>query len=205
MRQELRERFAGYRAGKTLKGTQTQQNLLKAFAGESQARNRYVMFAEKAQEEGYGRIAAIFKETAHNEQVHAQTFFAFLEGGALEITAVYPAGFVGETYDNLLASAAGEHEEFADLYPHFAQIAQEEGFPKIAAQFKMIAKIEKEHEDRYRQLAKNIADNKVFTKDEETIWVCAECGHIHIGKQAPGVCPVCQHGKEVFQIKANNY
>ncbi|MBF0503839.1 MAG: rubrerythrin family protein [Candidatus Omnitrophica bacterium] len=205
MKKELREKFASYLSGKTLKGTQTHKNLLKAFAGESQARNRYMMYAQKAQEEGLCQIASIFEETAHNEQVHAETFFAFLEGGPLEITAVYPAGSVKETYDNLLVSADGEHEEFADLYPCFAGVAEKEGFPKIAAQFKMIAKIEKEHEERYRKLAQNIGNNKVFSKDEETIWICAECGHVHIGKQTPAVCPTCQNSKGVFQMKANNY
>ncbi|MBF0570969.1 MAG: rubrerythrin family protein [Candidatus Omnitrophica bacterium] len=205
MKKELREKFAGYRAGKTLKGTKTQENLLKAFAGESQARNRYVMFAQKAREDGYGQIAAIFEETAHNEQVHAQTFFAFLEGGPLEITATYPAGIVAETYDNLLAAASGEYEEFEEIYPHFADIAEKEGFPKIGAQFRMIAKIEKEHGDRYRKLAVNVKDGKIFVKDEETVWICRECGHIHIGKQAPAFCPACQNSKDVFQVKESNY
>ena len=205
MKAELRERFAGYRGGKSLMGTETEKNLLKAFAGESQARNRYHMFAEKAREDGYDQIAAIFDETAHNEQLHAQTFFAFLEGGPVEITAKYPAGMVGNTFDNLIAAADGEHEEFVELYPHFAEVAAQEGFIKISNQFKMIAKVEKEHEERYRKLAQNVQDNKVFAKDEETIWICRECGHIHVGKQTPAVCPVCQHPKSVFEVRAKNY
>lgn len=205
MKKELRERFAGYRAGKTLKGTETEKNLLKAFAGESQARNRYHMFAEVAREEGYAQISAIFDETAHNEKYHAQVFFAFLEGGPLEVTAGYPAGKVGTTEENLLAAAEGEHEEFAEIYPLFADVAEKEGFIKIANQFRMIAKIEKEHEDRYRKLAANVHDKKVFAKDTETVWVCRECGHIHTGKQAPTACPTCQNPQSVFEMKIVNY
>jgi rubrerythrin len=205
MKKELRERFASYRGGKSLKGTATEKNLLKAFAGESQARNRYEMFAAKAKEDGYDQIAAIFKETAHNEQHHAETFFAFLEGGAVEITAAYPAGAVGGTLDNLMASADGEHEEFVELYPAFAAVAEKEGFIKIANQFKMIAKIEKEHEERYRKLAENVKNGKVFAKDEESVWVCRECGHIHTGKQAPTACPTCQNPQAVFELRAKNY
>ena len=205
MKAELRERFAGYRAGKPLKGTATEKNLLKAFAGESQARNRYHMAAERAREDGFDQIAAIFEETAHNEKLHAQTFFAFLEGGAVEITAGYPAGIVASTYDNLIAAAEGEHEEFAELYPAFADMAEKEGFIKIANQFRMIAKVEKEHEERYRRLADNVKTGKVFAKDGETVWVCRECGHVHVGKQVPGVCPVCQHPKSVFEMRAQNF
>ncbi len=205
MKKELRDRFQGYKAGKSIKGTKTEQNLLKAFAGESQARNRYNMFAVAAREEGYNQIAAIFDETAHNEQHHAQVFFAFLEGGALEITAMYPAGKVGDTYENLIASAEGEHEESVDLYPQFADVAEAEGFIKIAGQFRMIAKIEKEHEERYRRLAENVKSGKVFVKDEETVWVCRECGHIHTGKQAPTACPTCQYPRSVFEVRVKNY
>ena len=205
MKKELRERFAGYKAGKSIKGTQTEKNLLKAFAGESQARNRYNMFAQAAREEGYNQIAAIFDETAHNEQHHAQVFFAFLEGGAIEITAAYPAGKVGDTYENLVASAEGEHEESVDLYPQFADVAEEEGFIKIAGQFRMIAKIEKEHEERYRRLARNVKDGNVFVKEEEAVWVCRECGHVHTGKQAPTACPTCQYPRAVFEIRVKNY
>lgn len=205
MRKELRERFASYRAGQSIKGTETEKNLLKSFAGESQARNRYVMFAEVAKEEGFGQIAAIFNETAHNEDHHAHIFFAFLEGEMVEINAGYPAGKVGSTYENLLAAADGEHEEFTQLYPAFADIAQKEGFIKIANQFRMIAKIEKEHEDRYRKLAQNVKDAKVFAKDQETVWICRECGYIHVSKQAPAVCPSCQRERAVFEVRAANY
>jgi rubrerythrin len=205
MKAELRERFAGYRAGKSLKGTETEKNLLKAFAGESQARNRYDMFAERAKEEGFNQIAAIFDRTAHNEKHHAQIFFAFLEGGPVEIAAAYPAGIVASTYDNLMAGANGEHEEAVDLYPHFAKVAEEEGFIKIANQFKMIAKIEKEHEEQYRKLAGNVQGGKVFAKEEETVWVCRECGHVHIGKQPPKACPTCQYPQAVFEVKTINY
>ena len=205
MKAELRERFAGYRGGKSIKGTETEKNLLKAFAGESQARNRYNIFAEKAKEDGYNQIAAIFEETAHNEKHHAQVFFAFLEGGLLEITAAYPAGIVGSTFDNLMAAAMGEHEESVDLYPKFADIAEKEGFIKIANQFRMIAKVEKEHEERYRKLADNVKNSKVFEKDQETVWVCRECGHIHVGKHAPKACPTCQYPQAVFEVRVKNY
>jgi rubrerythrin len=205
MKKELRDRFASYRAGKSVKGTETEKNLLKAFAGESQAQNRYVMFAEAAKEEGFDQIAAIFKETAHNEDHHAQIFFAFLEGGCVEIVAGYPAGKVGDTYENLIAAAEGEHEEFVDLYPHFADVAQKEGFVKIANQFRMVAKIEKEHEERYRKLAANLKEGKVFAKDGETVWICRECGHIHTAKQAPTACPSCQRSQAVFEIRSVNY
>lgn len=205
MKAELRERFAGYRAGKSVKGTETEKNLLKAFAGESQARNRYNMFAEKAKEDGFNQIAAIFEETAHNEKHHAQVFFAFLEGGPVEIVATYPAGIVGSTFENLIAAAEGEHEEFVMLYPQFAEVAEKEGFIKIANQFRMIAKVEKEHEERYRKLADNVKNGKVFAKDEEVEWVCRECGHIHKGKQPPKACPTCQNPQGVFELRAKNY
>ncbi len=205
MKKELRERFAAYRGGKSIQGTATEKNLLKAFAGESQARNRYSMFADAAREEGFDQVAAIFTETAHNEEHHAQIFFAFLEGGAVEILAGYPAGRVGGTYDNLVAAADGEHEESVELYPSFADVAQEEGFIKIANQFRMIARIENEHEERYRALALNVKEGKVFAKDAETAWVCRECGHVHIARQAPTACPVCQRSQAVFEVKARNY
>ncbi|MBF0618675.1 MAG: rubrerythrin family protein [Candidatus Omnitrophica bacterium] len=205
MKAELRERFAGYRGGKSLRGTETEKNLLKAFAGESQARNRYNMFAERAKEDGFNQIAAIFEETAHNEKHHAQVFFAFLEGAPVEITATYPAGIVATTVDNLMAAAAGEHEEFMDIYPQFAEVALKEGFPKISNQFKMIAKVEKEHEERYRALAENVKSGKVFAKDAETVWVCRECGHVHVAKQAPNACPTCQYPQAVFEMKVKNY
>ncbi|MDF2700460.1 MAG: rubrerythrin family protein [Haloplasmataceae bacterium] len=205
MKAEVREKFASYAQGKSLKGTETEKNILKSFAGESQAYNRYVMFAEVARLEGYQQIAGIFEETAHNEQLHAQTFFAFLQGDMVEITAAFPAGKIGLTHDNLIASAEGEHEEFAELYPHFAEVADQEGFPKIANQFRLIAKVEKEHEERYRKLADNVAKDKVFAKDEKFVWVCRECGHIHVGIKAPAMCPTCLVPQEYFEIKANNY
>ncbi len=205
MKAELRERFASYKAGKPIKGTETEKNLLKSFAGESQAMNRYTMFAEKAKEDGFNQIAAIFQETAHNEKHHAQIFFSFLEGGMLEIAAAYPAGIVGTTFDNLLAAAEGEHEESSMLYPHFADVAEKEGFIKIANQFRMVAKIEKEHEARYRKLADNVKNEKVFSKDDEVFWICRECGHIHKGKQPPKACPTCQYPQAVFELRAINY
>ena len=189
----------------SLKGSQTEKNLLKAFAGESQARNRYTMFAKIAKKEGYEQISELFLETAANEYVHAKIFFRHLEGGAVEITAMYPAGIEGTTSENLQTAADGENEEWTELYPEFARIAAEEGFPKVAASFRQIAKIEKDHEERYRKLFANIKEDIVFTTEEETIWFCRECGHVHIGKRAPGMCPVCLHPKAYFERKKSNY
>ncbi len=189
----------------SIKGTQTEKNLLKAFAGESQARNRYTMFAKIAKKEGYEQIAALFLETAANEYEHAKIFFRHLEGGVVEITAAYPAGIEGKTTENLLAAAEGEYEEWDELYPEFAKVALEEGFPKVAASFKMIAKIEKEHEERYRKLLGNIEQDIVFTSDEETAWFCRNCGHIHFGKKAPGMCPVCMHPQAYFERRKTNF
>ena len=205
MKKEIRDKFKTYRGEKTLRGTETEKNLLKAFAGESQAYQRYVICAEQARVEGYEQIAAIFEETAHNEHLHAQTFFSFLEGDMVEITASYPAGAVKNTYENLLDAAKGEHEEFVELYPMFAEIAKNEGFPKIANQFRLIAKIEEEHEKRYLKLADNVKRAMVFKKDEQVVWVCRECGHIHIGEKAPGLCPTCLVDQAFFEIKASNY
>ncbi|NLG82720.1 MAG: rubrerythrin family protein [Bacilli bacterium] len=205
MKKEYVEKFVPYRQGKSLKGTETEKNLLKSFAGESQARQRYQMFADIAREEGYEQIAAIFEETAHNEKTHAETFFSFLEGDMVEIQACYPAGRIGNTLENLLQAAEGEHEEFAELYPEFAEVAAKEGFPRIANAFKLIAKVEEKHEERFRKLAKNIEDNKVFAKDEQVVWICRECGHIHIGPKAPAVCPTCLRPQSYFEIKAENY
>ncbi len=189
-----------------LKGTRTEQNLLKAFAGESQARNRYTYFASVAKKEGYEQISAIFMETAENEKEHAKRFFKFLESGeALEITAMYPAGKIGTTLENLKAAAAGEKEEWDELYPEFADIAQEEGFPEVAAAFRMIAKAEKEHEERYLKLAQNIQDGKVFEKGENVRWKCRNCGYVHEGNEAPKVCPACVHPQSYFEIKETNY
>jgi len=189
----------------TLKGTRTEQNLLKAFAGESQAKNRYEFFAKKAKEEGYEQIAAFFMETALQEQTHAKTFFKFLEGGMVEITAKYPAGTIGTTQANLKASAAGENEEWSELYPEFAKIAEEEGFKQIATAFKLIAKVEAKHEKRYLKLLKNIEDGKVFERDEKVSWVCRKCGYVHEGTKALKNCPVCNHPEAYFELEQTNY
>jgi rubrerythrin len=189
----------------SIKGTETEKNLLKAFAGESQARNRYTMFSKIAKKEGYEQIADLFLETAANELEHAKVFFRHLEGGAVEITAMYPAGIEGTTSENLLASAEGENEEWTDLYPKFAEIADKEGFPKVAASFRGIAKIEKEHEARYRKLFSNIEQDLVFKSETEEVWFCRNCGHIHFGKRAPGLCPVCLHEIAYFEKRKMNY
>ncbi|MCD8044894.1 MAG: rubrerythrin family protein [Tannerellaceae bacterium] len=190
---------------KSIKGTRTEQNLLKAFAGESQARSRYTFFASKAKKEGYEQIAAVFMETAEQEKEHAKRFFKFLEGGMVEITATFPAGIIGDTKENLAAAADGENEEWADLYPEFAQIADEEGFPQIAVAFRMIAKVEAEHEARYRKLLANLEDGSVFKKEEPIKWQCRNCGFVHEGKTAPGNCPACDHPQAFFEPKKENY
>jgi len=189
----------------SIKGTRTEQNLLKAFAGESQARNRYEMFAKTAKAEGYEQIAAIFMETAHQEKAHAKRFFSFLEGGMVEITAMYPAGKVGTTAENLKAAAEGENEEWSLLYPQFAEIALEEGFKTIATAFKMIAKVEEEHERRYLKLLQNISEDKVFVKDGKVWWKCIECGYVYESAKALENCPVCLHPKAYMQLKEENY
>ena len=168
---------------KSIKGTRTEQNLLKSFAGESQARSRYTFFASTAKKEGYEQIAGVFMETAEQEKEHAKRFFKFLEGGMVEITAAYPAGVIGTTAENLAAAAAGENEEWADLYPEFAKVADEEGFPEIAVAFRMIAKVEAEHEKRYRKLLANVQENKVFEKDETIWWQCRNCGFVIEGRR----------------------
>jgi rubrerythrin len=190
---------------KSLKGTKTEQNLLKAFAGESQARNRYEFFSKVAREEGYNQIAAIFQKTADQEKQHAKRFFKFLEGGDCEITASYPAGKIGTTAENLKAAAMGENEEWTMLYPEFAKIAQEEGFPQVATAFKMIAKVEAEHEKRYLKLLKNIEDGTVFKKGEKVKWVCTNCGYVHEGEKALDNCPACQHPQSFFELLEENY
>lgn len=189
----------------SIKGTQTELNLLKAFAGESQAKNRYTMFAKIAKKEGYEQISELFLETAANEYMHAKIFFRYLEGGTAEITATYPAGIEGTTMENLKAAADGENEEWTELYPEFARIAEEEGFKKVAASFRQIAKIEKDHEERYLKLASNLKEDIVFQTEEETIWFCRECGHVHIAKRAPGMCPVCMHPRAYFERKKSNF
>lgn len=190
---------------KSIKGTQTEKNLLTSFAGESQARNRYTFFASAAKKEGFEQIAAIFLETAEQEKEHAKRMFKFLEGGNVEITASYPAGVIGRTIDNLQAAAAGEHEEWAEAYPHFADVAEEEGFPAIAAMYRAIAVAEKGHEDRYRAFVKNVETAKVFAKEGEIVWQCRNCGYIHVGKEAPEVCPACLHPQAYFEVKKENW
>jgi rubrerythrin len=189
----------------SVKGTKTEQNLLKAFAGESQARMRYTLFAQVARDEGYDQIAAIFEETAHNEREHAKRFFSFLEGGMLEITAAYPAGVVGNTYENLIAAAEGELEEWSELYPAFAEEARREGFPQIGAVFELISRVEKEHEERYTTLANNVKNGLVFKKTDLMLWKCRECGYIHKSEQAPGKCPACLNDQKYFELQSKNY
>jgi rubrerythrin len=190
---------------KSLKGTQTEQNLLKAFAGESQARNRYEFFAKVALDEGYKQISNIFQKTADQEKQHAKRFFKFLEGGDVAITASYPAGKIGTTAENLKAAAMGENEEWTLLYPGFAEIAQKEGFPQVAAAFKMISKVEAEHEKRYLKLMKNIEDGTVFKKGEKVKWVCTNCGFVHEGEKALENCPACLHPQAYFELYEENY
>jgi len=189
----------------SLKGTKTEQNLLKAFAGESQARMRYDYFAKQAKKEGLEQIAAIFTETAENEKEHAKRFFKFLEGNMVEITATYPAGKIGTTMENLKASADGENEEWTELYPEFARIAEEEGFKEVAVAFKMIAKVEEAHEARYRKLYNNLEEGKVFERNGKLTWKCRNCGFIHESEKAPKMCPACLHPQSYFEIKESNY
>ncbi len=190
---------------KSLKGTQTEQNLLKSFAGESQARMRYNYFAKQAKKEGLEQISAIFTETAINERAHAKRFFKFLEGGEVEITATFPAGQIGITLENLKASAEGENEEWTDLYPEFARIAEEEGFKEIATAWKLIAKVEKAHENRFKTLYENLEAGKVFERNGKIMWKCRNCGYIHEGEKAPKTCPACLHPQSYFEIKETNY
>ncbi|MDR3260633.1 MAG: rubrerythrin family protein [Tannerella sp.] len=191
--------------GLSIKGTQTESNLLKSFAGESQARSRYKFFAGVAKKEGYEQISGVFAETAEQEKEHAERFFKFLEGGPLEITATYPAGKIGTTAENLALAAAGENEEWAELYPAFADIAEQEGFKEIAVVFRMIATVEKEHETRYRKLLANVENGTVFQKEEEITWQCRNCGYLHKGKTAPQKCPACAHAQAYFEPKKENY
>jgi len=192
-------------AKKSIKGTRTEKNLLAAFAGESQARNRYTMFAKVAEKEGYEQIAALFLETADNERVHAKQFFNYLEGGEVEITASYPAGVVGTTAQNLEAAAAGEHMEWTVLYKEAGDIAQAEGFKDVANTFWKIAEVEVQHEKRYRKLLENVKTGKVFQKGAKVKWKCRKCGYIHEGESALKVCPACKHPQAHFEIAAENY
>ena len=190
---------------KSVKGTQTEKNLLTSFAGESQARMRYTYFASVAKKEGYEQISAIFTETADQEKEHAKRMFKWLEGGMVEITASYPAGIISNTLDNLKAAAAGEHEEWSLDYPHFAEVADKEGFPEIAMMYRAISVAEKGHEERYNAFVKNIEEGKVFEKDTETTWQCRNCGYIHTGTEAPELCPACAHPKAHFEVKKENW
>ena len=191
--------------GKSVKGTQTEKNLLTSFAGESQARMRYTYFASVAKKEGYEQIAAIFTETADQEKEHAKRMFKWLEGGMVEITASYPAGVIGTTAENLKAAAAGENEEWTADYPHFADVADEEGFPAIAAMYRNIAIAEKAHEERYLAFLNNIENDTVFKKEEETVWQCRNCGFVYEGEEAPKACPACLHPQAHFEVKKTNY
>jgi len=188
-----------------LKGSQTEKNLLAGFAGESQARNRYTYFASQARKEGYEQIAAIFEETANQEKEHAKREFKFLEGGDAEIKAVFPAGVIGNTLENLKAAAAGEHYENTEMYPGFADVAEKEGFDEIAEVFRNIAVAEKRHEDRYVALAKNITDRAVFKREKPVRWICRNCGYVYEGAEAPEMCPVCAHPRSYYELEATNY
>jgi rubrerythrin len=190
---------------KSIKGSRTEQNLLKAFAGESQARMRYDYFAKQARKEGLEQMAAIFEETAQNEMEHAKRFFKFLEGGPVEITATYPAGIIGTTLENLKAAAEGENEEWTDLYPEFARIADDEGYKEVTAAFRMISKVEKAHEERYNTLYINLDEGKVFEREGKIVWKCRNCGYLHEGTRAPQICPACLHPQSYFEIKESNY
>ena len=186
-------------------GTQTEKNFLTSVAGESQARTRYTYFASVAKKEGFEQISAIFQETADQEKEHAKKMFKWLEGGMVEITASYPAGIISTTAENLRAAAAGENEEWSADYPHFADVAEKEGFPEIAAMYRNIAVAEKGHEERYLALLANVENGTVFKKAEETVWQCRNCGYIHVGTEAPEVCPACIHPQAYFEVKKNNY
>ena len=191
--------------GKSIKGTQTEKNLLKSFAGESQARTRYTYYASIAKKEGFVQIADIFAETADQEKEHAKRFFKFLEGGDLEITAIYPAGRMGTTSENLLAAALGEEEEHSDLYPAFAVQAMQEGFPEIAKAWTAISVSEKQHEKRFRELLANIENDRVFRREQEVTWRCRNCGYLHVGKDAPELCAACVHPQSHFELLGENW
>jgi len=188
-----------------LKGSQTEKNLLTAFAGESQARNRYTYFASQAKKDGFVQISSVFEETANQEKEHAKRLFKFLEGGEVEVTAAFPAGVIGTTLENLKASAAGENYEHTEMYPGFAKTAKEEGFDDIAVVFESIAVAEKQHEKRYNDLAANIEAGSVFKRDTEVVWRCRNCGYLHVGKEAPEECPACAHPQAYFELLGENY
>ncbi len=190
---------------KSVRGTRTEKNLLTAFCGESQARNRYTYFASQARKEGYMQIAAIFQETADQEKEHAKRLFKFLEGGSAEVQASFPAGTIGNTLENLLAAAAGENYEHSQMYPEFARVAREEGFDDIADVFLAIAVAEKHHERRYRALAANIENGRVFRREEPVTWRCRNCGYLHEGTEAPETCPSCAHPRAHFELLVENW
>lgn len=190
---------------KEFSGSQTEKNLLTAFGGESQARNRYTYFAGQARKDGYDQIAFIFEETANQEKEHAKRFFKFLQGGDLEIVASFPAGVIGTTRENLLAAAAGEKHEHSDLYPGFAKIAKEEGFGEIADVFDAIAVAERQHEKRYRDLAANVESGRTFVRETEVVWRCRNCGYLHHGKNSPEECPACAHPQAYFELLGENW
>jgi len=188
-----------------LKGSRTEKNLLAAFAGESQARNRYTYFASVAKTEGFEQISGIFQETADNEKEHAKVFFRHLEGGDATIEAMYPAGKIGTTAENLLAAAEGEKLEWGTLYPNFGKVAREEGFDEVADSFKEIAEVEAQHEKRYRKLLENVENKTVFKKDKVVKWKCRNCGYVHEGNEAPKVCPACKHPQSYYEVLCENY
>ncbi|MBA4386526.1 MAG: rubrerythrin family protein [Verrucomicrobia bacterium] len=190
---------------KSIKGTRTEKNLMSAFAGESQARNRYTFFASKARKEGLVQIANIFDETADQEKEHAKRFFSFLEGGDVEVAGSFPAGVVGLTLQNLKAAAAGEHHEWSELYPSFAQTAREEGFEAVAKAFEEIKVAEKQHGKRYTDLARNIESGKVFKKEKAVAWRCINCGYVHTANEAPAICPACAHPQAYFEVLGENW
>lgn len=190
---------------KSIKGTQTEKNLLAAFAGESQARNRYTYFAGAARKEGLVQIANIFEETASQEKEHAKRFFKFLEGGDVQITETFPAGVIGTTLDNLRAAAAGEEHEWTAMYPGFAKVARDEGFDQIAAAFDAISVAEKQHGKRYRDLADNLEAGKVFRRNGKVVWRCLNCGYLHEAEEAPKVCPACLHPQSYFELLGENW
>lgn len=189
----------------SVKGTKTEQNLLKSFAGESQARMRYNYFSSVAKKEGFEQISRLFTETADNEKEHAKVFFKYLEGGPVEITATYPAGIIGTTAENLLAAAEGELEEWSELYPDFAEVADAEGFPQIAESYRQIAKVESWHERRYRKLLENVEARRVFARETVVRWKCNNCGYIYEGTEAPDVCPACKHRQAYFELWVETY
>lgn len=190
---------------KSIKGTKTEKNLLTAFAGESQARNRYTYFASKAKKEEFEQIAAIFAETADQEKEHAKRFFSFLEGGEVEIQWKFPAGVIGTTAENLKEAAGGEHYEWTDMYPNYAKVARDEGFEAVARLFEAVMVAEKQHEKRYLDLLKNIEENRVFARTEAVVWRCRNCGYLHEGKEAPEQCPACVHPRAYFELLGENW